>query len=345
MAESWKSIQSEMATSSLSRWSTNGKPSLASKKAERLLFLSNAIFSRAFANLGELSRANDLTRHRRDSNDPLIDACEAVYRFDALKSTDQLQANKLGKTIKAMISDLDTDASNGLESLIETLTNLENRIYPAAFLARESINRSYPKGGLRDGTINVLQQNIERAINRQNQTEAIKVVQSILSIEDKDEYNHYIYLPQLIAAVAEAFESLKWYKNGSVLKISFDEFSHCVHGYISEPNNLFYGSILHSNLALALLAMDSASNAGYHIEQARKMVVDSDIRGLDFIDSSASLVKTIEGLPLEKRSHVLQTLLVQFKTRFDCLKNPYLNNHRLFFEMNRSLLQIVECAY
>ncbi|MDF1813699.1 MAG: hypothetical protein P1V20_15975 [Verrucomicrobiales bacterium] len=313
--------------------------------SDRLKLASRTILARAYSQIGDIGRALELLSEESKSTDPCALAWETMFRIEALRKIDQSRAAATEATLKTVLGKVDKDTAKAINELRKTYAERADDDSPAAFLARENRNRTYPGGpGKEDGELYQWSKQLEEHIHAGNEMGAVSVMRAMMTLEEIEQYDDNVKLPQFVETLSAGLERFKWGERGAALIPLYDEFSDRAPGFLSATNNQFYGSILHSNLAHGLLITDNLEKAFAQIEQSDKLARYQGLIDLDFIDAAAALIRTVEQLPLSHRRVILTNLMKNFRERFDRENSPYLSNERLFTAVARGLDQMAEAA-
>lgn len=311
--------------------------------SERLLRVSQAVLARAFSEIGDIGRAQTLLERGFSSDDLCGQAWDTFFRIEALGSIDVNRAEGLGDRFEELLGRVDAETRRAIGEVRELYREKADADNPAAFLSRENRGRTYPRGpGSEQGMLYTLSQKLEQHVMEGNELEAVSVMRQMMTLEDPAPYADSVKLPQFVETLVAGLERFKWGERGASLLPLFENFADRAPGYVDTSRDRFYGSILHSNLALGLLSFENVEKAILQIDRAEALASGSS--ELDFIDATAALIKTVEQLPLSHRKEVLGKLLAACRERFDVGTSPYLSNERLFATVAKLLDQMVEAA-
>ena len=303
---------------------------------------ASAILARAYVQIGDIPRAQNLIR--TSQTDSSAQAWETLFHIEALKKIDQSRAETLLDKLPSILENADPETQKAVSELQKSYEERADADNPAAFLARENRSRTYPGGGgTEKGTLYDLSMQLERHVTENAEPDAVAVMLKMMTIEDRKEYDDMVKLPQFVETLVAGIERFKWGDRGSSVFPVFEEFSDRAPGYLSHKSNFFYGAILHSNLALGLLAIENLEKATSQIGQAADLVCKNS-NELDFIDSAASLIRTVEQLPLTHRPGILLQVQERFLSIFDSDQSQYVTNKKLFAVLVKLIDQLAEAA-
>lgn len=312
-------------------------------ESERLLRVSQAVLARAFSEIGDVGRAQLLLERDFTSDDLCGHAWDTFFRAEALGAIDVNWAEVLVERLEEQLEQVDAETSRAIGEVRELYREKADADNPAAFLSRENRGRTYPRGpGSEQGVLYTLSRKLEKHVTEGNELEAVSVMRQMMTLEDPAPYADSVKLPQFVETLVAGLDRFKWGERGASLLPLFENFAERAPGFVDTERDRFYGSILHSNLALGLLSFENVEKAVQQIERAEALASGSS--ELDFIDATAALIKTVEQLPLTYRKGVLGNLLLACRERFDVGNSPYLSNERLFATLAKLLDQMVEAA-
>ena len=301
-----------------------------------------ALVARAFCQVGNLPGALKIIDNYRPMDSDLEIWC-VMFHAQALEAEIPERGEELNARVDERLPESEEEVRNGVEELRELHRFRSDIDNPAAFLAQENRNRSYPSGGFQSmGVLYELSCELEKSLGEGDEPRTVMIIRSMLNLENTEDYDDYVKLPQFIESMVDGISRFKWGDRGAALLPAFENFANRVPDFLTK-HVPFYLSLLHTNLANGLIVTENLERANQEVERAIRSL-NSGQTELDFIDGAAAVVGVVEQLPLEQRARHLSHLLKMFVDLFDEDGSHYLKRGRLFAVLARLLEQFAEAA-
>ena len=309
-------------------------------KAPRLRRVYFALLARTYSRLGAV--LGDTSEAGFDYDDDVFAPWSAFFigqsREDGFLSEEGAIDTWLERYPEAT-----NDVTNSVKELFtlwQQRTNLEN---PAAFLAQENRARFYPKllGDTREPVARMCNE-LRAAMKQGDEQAAVMLLTRMMTLEGVNKVP-IVMLAEFVEVVTDGIERYRWGQSAGGLQSHFESFVKALPAKVDRKSGTkFYDSLLQTNIAYGLLAVDAVERAVKHLRMAMDRL--AEVGEVDLLDGVSAILRAVEQLPLENRPDLLQAVAEAIAKRFDDPRSHFLVNARLHGILVKLLEQLNEVA-